>query len=168
MKVALTGGAPTMLVSTVGVGFIALDTTNVYFTAGSGIFKLPLDGDASATLLAMAGNTVGVAVDAKNVYWLEFGASLQSVPIGGGAATALATGLTSAAVSGLALGSTTLYFAGDKSVKAVPIGNGTPLTLFASDSSATPLGVAVDATSVYWTNFLTGAGPVVMKQALNK
>ena len=107
MKVALTGGSPTMLVSTVGVGFIALDTTNVYYTAGSGIFRLPLDGGAPPTLLAMAGNTVGVAVDATNVYWLEFGASLQRVPIGGGAATTLDTGNTSAAVSGLALDSTT-------------------------------------------------------------
>ncbi len=120
-----------------------------------------------ALLPALSGCGTG-ANNHSGVYWLEWGASLQSVPIGGGAATTLATGLTSAAVSGLALDSTNVYFTGDMGVKAVPIGNGTPVTLFASDSSAAPVGVAVDATSVYWTNLLTGAGPVVMKQALNK
>ncbi len=168
MKAAITGGSPTMLVSMVGVGFVALDAANVYFTAGSAIFKVPLDGGAPPTSLAMASNTVGFAVDATNVYWLEFGAALKKVPIGGGAATTLAIGLTNPGFYALALDSTSVYFTGDMAVNAIPIGGGAPMTLFASDSSAAPFGVAVDATSVYWTNFLTGAGPVVMKLALNK
>jgi hypothetical protein len=101
---------------------------------------------------------------------LEFGGSLNSVPIGGGATTTLNTGLTSAGAHGLALDPTTLYLTGDAAVHAVDIAGGAtpPVTLFAGDAAAPPFGVAVDGTSIYWTNFLAGSGPVVTKLALNK
>jgi hypothetical protein len=104
-KVALAGGAPvTLSVDTTLTNpqdcdwRIALDTQNVYWSAGSGqfpvgckILKVPLNGGTTTTLVDYA-YLADFTVDGTNVYFLELGSnpgSIRQIPVGGGNITQL-------------------------------------------------------------------------------
>jgi hypothetical protein len=104
-KVALAGGAPvTLSVDTAAANGqdcywrIALDTQNVYWSAGSTefpvgcrILKVPLDGGTATTLVDYA-FLADFTVDGTNVYFSELGSnpgSIQQIPVGGGTITPL-------------------------------------------------------------------------------
>jgi hypothetical protein len=84
MKVALGGGAPTMLASvpTEMLGnpvSLAVDRTSVYWTnSGAGtVMKVSITGGPPTTLAVGQCSPAGIAVDATSVYWTNF--------VGGGA-----------------------------------------------------------------------------------
>jgi hypothetical protein len=143
---------------------IVLDSSNAYYAAGNGIFKVAIEG-GTPTLLAMASTPIGIAVDSANVYWMnsDLGgavtATLEKVAIAGGDPTMLATGFLSP--EGLAVDATSAYWMSSKGLMKVSTSGGQPTTLATGNAVNDASGVALDATSVYWTNGIEG--PVVMK-----
>jgi hypothetical protein len=73
MSVPLTGGTAMVLASDLGQpGSLALDTTHLYWTNGTGarVMKLPIMG-GTPTVLASGPKQIGViTVDANSVYWV--------------------------------------------------------------------------------------------------
>lgn len=62
-----------------GVSGLAVDGSNVYISAQSGILKAPLSGTGTATTLinsTVPGGTHGLMVDQSTLYWLT-GASIN-------------------------------------------------------------------------------------------
>jgi hypothetical protein len=130
MKISLDGGLPTVLASgQVGVGAIAIDENNVYWTAGtvvnfgtpqfrreSSVVKMPLGGGTPATFVSGQIDSFRIAVDAANIYWLNRGTGEN--------------GYT------------------DGSVMKASLTNGLPITLATGQVNLTDM--AIDATSVYW------------------
>jgi hypothetical protein len=94
-----------------------------------------------------------VAVDATHVFWSD-GAEIFAAPIGGGAASTLATGQV--AVAGLAADGTSVYWTDVTAgtVMKVSLSGGAPTTLVSGQHS--PDAIAVDAASVYWTTYIPG------------
>jgi hypothetical protein len=102
----------------------------------------------------------GIAVDSTNVYWTTYnpasidGGALYKGPIGGGAATMLASELVWPMP--VAVDSTNVYF-GDVSVgyvAKVPIdGSSPPVRLAGNSPAINPGSIAVDSSNVYWTNY---------------
>jgi sugar lactone lactonase YvrE len=99
-KIPLGGGALVSLGQPTGVGGdIVIDATNVYFTTGYDIMKLPLtavDAGGSATKIVTGGAT-SLTIDEANVYWTEYSPSepftgkVMKAPLGGGAPVTLAS-----------------------------------------------------------------------------
>jgi hypothetical protein len=138
---------------------IAVDATNVYWTDfgnPGAVSKVSIQG-GKTTRLATGHVAEGIAVDATNVYWVDSGGqspgALMTLPIRGGTARALATGL--AEPTGLAIDSTNAYIttgfssSSPGTILRVPLTGGSVTVL--ADGQDQPSGIAVDATSVYWT-----------------
>lgn len=116
-------------------------------------------GSGSATTLASLDTPFAVAVDSQNVYVLtaaSAGGSLVSVPIAGGSATTLASGLTSHEIYGhaIAYDDQNVYFLANNAVNAVPKTGGSA-SMLAAATNAT--GLTVDLTNVYWATGAAGA-----------
>jgi hypothetical protein len=162
MSVPLGGGQP----SVVATGFtndpIALGPRGVYGSGAGRILAAPLAGGAASpvvpdgTLDPSSFETYGIAVDDQSVYWTMFmdPTSVMKAPIGGGAATTLAS--TAGAGFGLAVDADSIYFATGQGVMKVPLAGGTTTML----SSSPAAGIAIDDAYVYFTNFNTGPGAV--------
>jgi hypothetical protein len=109
----------------------------------------------------------GVAVDAKNVYWVSSGGTgagifVQSAPVGTAAGTLVATTLAIYDTpGGLAVNGTDLFFAATSTVTGggaifqVPITGGTPQTVWTTISGQ-PQDVALDSNNVYWVDQSAG------------
>jgi hypothetical protein len=114
-KVALAGGAPvTLAVDTTAPNpqdcnwRIALDTQNVYWSAGSSqfpvgcrILKVPLDGGTATTLVDYE-YVSDFTVDGTNVYFSELiksSEAIQQIPVGGGTITPLVSGVATVLVN---------------------------------------------------------------------
>jgi hypothetical protein len=154
----LTGGAVNVLGQTVMpfyAGGMALGANGTLFFAafqpggGGGIFQLPISGGTptSVWVAPASGQPVGVAVDNKNVYWVDKGAGLVlGMPITGGTVGTLATGIgepTDIASDGTHIFFTA--FTGD-AVYEEPVGGGTPTVL---TNVTAPVGIAADNTDNY-------------------
>ncbi len=69
-EVPLGGGSAVTLAS--GSSVVATDGTNVYYSDGTSLLKQP-SGGGSATTLASGQGILAIAVDATNVYWVNYG-----------------------------------------------------------------------------------------------
>jgi hypothetical protein len=155
---------PEVLYLPIGGKLVATEITNVYFSNYSGDSVENVLGLGGPSTLFAGTGTLGVvsdiAVDATNVYFGAIdcngcGGSLRSVPVGGGAPVALATGLGSpygVAVDTSSVYVTSLVSLTQQLVQKVPLAGGAPLTIASSPSQAQiPFrNVVVDSTSVYW------------------
>jgi hypothetical protein len=168
-KVALTGGAPVTLAVDTTLPYpqecnrrIALDTQNVYWSAGSSefpigcrILKVPLNGGTATTLVDYA-YVSDFTVDGTNVYFSELikgSESIQQIPVGGGTITPLVSGVATV----LANDAAHVYWIDprDATVLQFPKAGGTSTTpvAFPLGSATDPLlaldGLSVDSNGLY-------------------
>jgi hypothetical protein len=184
MRVSLAGGTPTTLASAQTPGGVAVAAGDVYWADANGasswgfagqIFSEPSSGGTPAVIGGYAGIFAILATNSTNVFWvannhdwtgsnyLEIAAVLTA-PLGGGAATTLATAdASSQEIGAIAVDDASLYY--QLSGQAPPYGiikvplNGAPPVTMASGVGA--VGIAVDATSIYWTDIAGGSGSVM-------
>jgi hypothetical protein len=157
MKLALTGNAQPVALAT-GLYYpatLTVDATRVYFATADGIYSVPIAGGASPTALtSIDGSATGIAVDKSNVYVsitpfspMDTGA-VVSVPIGGGALTALA-GVDQP--RGVATSGQSVYFADTTDVFSVASGGGKTKTI---EPQQYAYAIAADGAHTYWTSGL--------------
>jgi hypothetical protein len=121
MKVALAGGTPEVIaeldlartlaldatsvywpnVNTLGadpagytINDLTVDATSVYWPSTTAIMKLPIEGGTPVELATGAPNSLGgssVKVNQTNVFWVGADGTIQTMPLGGGSKTVLAT-----------------------------------------------------------------------------
>jgi hypothetical protein len=92
---------------------LALDDDNVYFANGEGtVFEVSKNGGPTHVVLSNLGQfPAGLATDATNLY-VAASTKVVSIPLGGGAAHTLATGIAGA--GGIALDATSVYVTDDE------------------------------------------------------
>ncbi|HEX8794314.1 MAG TPA: hypothetical protein VF765_25395, partial [Polyangiaceae bacterium] len=106
----LGGGTQTTLAGASQPAGIAVDATFVYWSDQASISRAPIGGGTVTTLVS-GGTTWGpVTIDATNLYVLDRGGSLVSVPLAGGSAKTLWSGTLSIAAQSLASDATSLYW----------------------------------------------------------
>ena len=147
-----------------GVSEIAVDPTGLYWTGGSDVAMVPLDGGGVTTLATGLDGPEGLAVDGTGVYFTAWTApgggspTLWKVPLDGGAVANLAAGFW---VNPIAMSHGVIYGTGNTDPQdtsnfllSVPVGGGAVTTLApASVPNARydfTWGIAVDGTNVYW------------------
>jgi hypothetical protein len=160
VKIPLGGGIPTTLAAAQGSpATIAVESANVYrtdITAAMGpLMKVPLAAGTTTTLArGQSNNSMGIAVDATDVYWTQncddpgegtIGAVMKA-PVGGGKPATLVSG--NSPVTNTVDAANVYWFtqtlAGAAPMK-LPPGGGAPRTLASGDIRGP---IAVDATSV--------------------
>ena len=162
LRVPLGGGDP-MPIFSGGQGeamTLAIDSQHVY--DGLGLTKISFDGTNVVPLVAAGASSIGIAVDATDVYFIDNGA-LSKVSKNGGPVKKLGPdvggGSLSSNPAGIALDETDVYVAlggsmrlgfADGAVIRVPKTGG-PATVIASNQND-PAVIVVDETAVYWTN----------------
>ena len=170
------GGTATTLASSAGdsPAFLTVNAKNVYWTDSAGFVEsVAIAGGAATTLVTspVGGSPAGIAVDSTHVYWADSGlGTVNSVPIGGGAAKTLASDSATSTSDmpgtpyALAIDTTSVYWTDDTLgvVMSAPLeGTSAPATL--ATELSVPLGIAVDATSVYIADNETGVGRVPLQ-----
>ena len=146
---------------------IAIDASNVYWTNGASVMKVPKSG-GTPTKLASTQGAVTLAVEGDSVYWTETASEVCSavvkVPVDGGQTTTLSLGPRVLGVLGaLAVDSTGVYWGGylqsgggvplciggdtgdspfttETLVVRVPLSGGQPITLFSDMLNLPPEG----------------------------
>lgn len=161
-KVPKAGGGITTLVSGLknAQNYLADDGTWLYFgdrkPEGSGgiIRKVRKTDGAQVTLVDDNLNmTPAIATDGAYVYFHDDRGNIKRVPVSGGAATTIGSGLPYSMV----LVGSRLYFSDNgASIRWIPIGGGSATTV-ASGSSIGAL--ASDGTAVYWMEYTTSGNP---------
>lgn len=92
-QVSASGGAPQQIAPD-SPRFIALDSSFVYWNAGSSIRRVAKGGGPATTIVTSQQPALGgVAVDSTNVYWVSGGAFYASPKDGSGSPNVLATGI---------------------------------------------------------------------------
>jgi outer membrane protein assembly factor BamB len=126
-RAALAGGSPTSIGP--AVASLAVDATDVYYVLDSAVSagtirRVPIAGGAGTTLASgRLGSLVAVAVDDRNVYWIEGNGTIQqgavaALPKSGGQVAVLASGLTDPAA--IAVDSTGIYFTSGGDITKIP------------------------------------------------
>jgi hypothetical protein len=73
---------------------LAVDATSVYWSGTTAIMKLPIEGGTPVELATGAPNSLSgssVKVNQTNVFWVGADGTIQTMPLGGGSKTVLAT-----------------------------------------------------------------------------
>jgi hypothetical protein len=132
--------------------------------------RVPLGGGAPVSLAAAADVNVepgGVVVDSTSAYWTSstldvdagtYSVAVMKVPLGGGTATTLISGVpdTELRWEPLAIDSTSVYFTAGYAFLSVPIGGGSATPL-----PSTPGCFAAGATHVVWSQDI-GSNPYIV------
>jgi len=156
MSVPLAGGTPVLVASSAGSGGLSLDDTYVYYHTSTKIMKVAKAGGAPSLELATASYPERIVVRGPWVYFtaapLGVGPSVYRVPTTGGTPTLLGTSAGSIPM-GLAVTSTSVFWADGDYVSMVPLAGGVPPVTIAEDFGAWR--VTADETAVYWGGALT-------------
>jgi hypothetical protein len=104
---------------------------------------------SAATLVSLSSEPLAIAVDSSNVYWID-ATSVNSIPVGGGSTTHLATGLANAPTH-IAIDSSHVYWTDSSSINSVPIG-GVTTTPIAPGLTNAPTSIALNSSKAYWTD----------------
>lgn len=177
-RMTLAGGTPVQFYGGTGFpapaanGFCVLGGI-AYFLAGDDSlcsapisaagFTPPVSTAGNFTVLATSVATYGssshqtqIAVDATSVYVADItGTRIRTVPIGGGSATTLASGLT--APQPLIIDATSVYFGSGQAsgtIKKSAISGGAVTTLASAQALNQSFGgryIALDSASIYWS-----------------
>jgi hypothetical protein len=109
LRVPLTGGSATPVVSTSSPHGIAVDATNLYWLDGDALLTMPLAGGATTTLASGLASPADLVIDATRAYWTSSSpATIASVPLAGG--TPPVTLLSVASLDDFAVDPTYLYW----------------------------------------------------------
>jgi len=129
---------------------IAVNSSAVFWTADDGkVRTLPVQGGLQTTLASREVGPNGIALDAVNAYWIDYGSGgVVKEPLGGG----MRTTLTSQKGIYIAVDDANVYWTNDAVMK-VPKAGGLPVTLATGDLTLSKHGVAVNSTDVYWAEF---------------
>jgi hypothetical protein len=135
---------------------LTVNSTAVFWLGLDGVYKADLNGANIVTLVNTPIYGDGyLAINDDSVLY-NIGVTVQSVPIGGGAVTVLATWPD---LTVLAADDQNVYWTAGEEILRMPISGGAVTTL--ASGQGYPLSLAVDSTSLYWG---TSAGPgTVMK-----
>jgi hypothetical protein len=135
------------------------DSTYVYWTDGTDIWRMPLVGGSASAIVTGRPNigyfatpTTGGA--GGSIFWVENAngnVSLKRREVGGQIITVL-TGLTSNAHRCFAVNNNTVFCERAGALVQVPITGGTPTVLAGLLQAFDPVGVAADSSYVYWSN----------------
>jgi hypothetical protein len=114
------------------------------------ILKASIQGGTPTILAANEGSTTAIAVDARNVYWVNYAESLRMIPKGGGTPTTLTTS-DDGQVDRLAIDDVHAYFTTNHGVKRVPLSGGNAQMLAEEGIGADGAdAIALDDAYVYW------------------
>jgi hypothetical protein len=154
-RVPLAGGMVTAVVTLqTALNAVEVDGANLYWYAGSTLYKNRLGGGSTPTALATGETEAELALDADFVYWTGRGSFetrlVRKVPNAGGAVVELATNRPNAARVFLHGGF--VYWA-RSTIERVPVAGGPVETLGFATNTAD---FAVDDEYVFWTT--TGGG----------
>ena len=142
-----------------------MDEANLYwtdydFSNGNGtVMSVPSAGGSPVRLaVTNGGNTMGIAVDEKNVYFTTGDGKMMQVPKNGGTVLTLSTALGNEPW-GIATDGKNVYglsepIHGPGAIVRVPVGGGAAKVL--ASGQVAPVGIAVDASYVYWTDVEAG------------
>lgn len=166
-----TGGTPTIIVSSASYPcYIVVDSTNLYWSEGSCAQNLKSVAKSGGTPTTFYTSPSGYglavrAVDSNYIYFHEHpcgttgAGSIKKIPISGGTATTLASGINSP--YDLDVDSIDVYICEggtspnytDGAIKKVPISGGTVTTLLSGLTY--PVGIKIDNTNIYWLEYGT-------------
>jgi hypothetical protein len=158
MRLSTGSGTPATFAAQQSVVDMAVDPSNLYWTASGALWRRPVSGGA-ATTLGPSGDSGGhLALDTANVYWGTTNGVVQ-VPLDGGAPNTLAP--ASAGVGFMTVADGNVYWAAgsagpdvSSTVIRTPVDGGASISL-----ASVPAGlvwIATDGTNVYFTNSTAG------------
>lgn len=163
--------APVVFAGSQSPRALAIDASYVYWSnlANHQILRCPIGGPCSSPSLVAQTNGTGVpewrvAVDAANVYWVEYNGSQYQIvtrALSGGPNTVLVPGdfpETMAAVSGR------LYYPTDGIRTCAATGCGASSSTYFTAANTMFGNVTSDGTDVYWTESPAGRPPISIKR----
>jgi hypothetical protein len=176
-KVSKTGGPVVPLASGNRLSGIAVDSTNVYWVAGTAdassgaIMIVPVAGGTPTVLAPESGAPAHIAVDASFVYWGDIGPNggVLRAPLAGGSPMTVTSAV---APFQIALSNTAVLWLGPQGLLTAPKTGGTAVALTRPGPTIPNDGLAANSTTVYFTGGLPGTpgvsevplggGPVVV------
>jgi hypothetical protein len=143
------------------ISSIAVDSTTVYWTEGTGSFAgaygKPFAGGSPVAFGASA-DPRGIVVDLTHVYWVDYGTgSVTSAALLGGSPVQLVPGVgdggTSPGPTAITSDAHNVYWTDSTlgTVNQMPLQGGSIVTL--ASGRLTPVAIVVDATNVYWADY---------------
>jgi hypothetical protein len=158
MTTPLAGGTATMLASSSAgsslFGAIAVDASNVYWTADHAVQSAPIAGGSPAMFSATPGaGPINIVLDAATVYWSQASGptflDIMSQPKAGGSSRRYGGGNGELTHGGIAADATTIYWTSAGAIRKAAKASGSMETMV-TKAGTSPGGIVVAGTTLYW------------------